>query len=276
MTMLDSVKKSFSVLLPRKLQTALKKRYYLRIVRNVSESAEAYFPVIRYLAAPGDHVADIGANIGTYTKFLSDRVGTGGKVYSAEPVPETCDVLRYCVKMLGLRNVDVSQCAVSDEDGSVTMRIPKYQSGVENCYRAHIAEKGDAAVLRSVTAIARTIDSLFSADAGPVSFMKIDVEGHELAVIRGGLATFRQFHPVLLVEISQDPDDSGSDSFKLFELLRQLDYRPCCMEGPLVRLRRSGDHRVDYFFLTDAHVESLRQCGIFADSAPGAGASRPS
>ena len=276
MTMLDGVKRTFSILLPATLQAAITKRYYLRIVRNVSESCEAFFPVIRHIVAQGDHVADIGANIGTYTKFLSDRVGPSGKVYSVEPVPETCGVLRYCVKMLDLRNADVSQCAMSDRDGSATMEIPTYRSGVENRYRAHIAKEGGTNSLRSVTVLVRTIDSLLARDASVVSFVKIDVEGHESAVVRGGLATLHRFHPALLIEVSQDPDDSASDSFELFESLRQLDYCPYCMEGQSVRLRRAGDRCGDYFFFTAAHAEALRRQGMLADSAPSTGTSHPS
>jgi FkbM family methyltransferase len=265
MALSDIVKKAFLCFLPEKLQTALKNRHYLRLVQTVTEDC---FPIVQHLAAPGDQVVDIGANIGTYTYFLSGRVGLEGKVYAVEPVPETCQILRFCAERLQLRNVEISQCAISDHDGVTTMQIPRHSSGIENCYRAHITEENGAGELRSVTVTVRTIDSFLAGAAGPIAFIKIDVEGHEFAVVRGGLATFERFHPALLIEVTQDPDDPQSDSHKLFEMLRKLDYRPYCMEGQTVRPRRVGDQYVDYFFLTDSQAELLRRQGALGDGAP--------
>ena len=70
MIMLEVVKKGFTKFLPKKLQIAFKKYYYLRLVQSVSEDC---FPIIRHIVAPGDRVVDIGANIGSYTNLLSPR-----------------------------------------------------------------------------------------------------------------------------------------------------------------------------------------------------------
>ena len=55
------------------------------------------FPIIKHLVSPGDIVLDIGANIGTYAKYLSGLVGQSGKVNSVEPVPQTYAILCYGV-----------------------------------------------------------------------------------------------------------------------------------------------------------------------------------
>lgn len=76
------------------------------------------------MVSNGDAVVDTGASIGVYTKLLSELVGTGGRVWSFEPLAETFDFLSNNVRALGLQNVGVVNCAVSDQDGTENMVIP--------------------------------------------------------------------------------------------------------------------------------------------------------
>lgn len=267
MSIHDVAKKMFSILLPSILQTAIKKRYYLRIVRTISESDQKCFSIIKHLIALGNHVLDIGANIGTYTIFLSNQVGANGRVYSIEPVPETCDILRFCMKKLHMAHVNVLQYAASDREDKVQMVIPRYPSGVENIYRSRIIQGSLSCSTRSLMVSARTIDSLLAEEAGPLTFVIIDVEGHELAVVRGGLSIFRKFHPALLIEVTKDPDDPQSESFELFQLLRELGYNPYCMEGTFVRPRCPGDKYLDYFFLTAKHTHMLQSRAVYKNNS---------
>jgi len=58
-----------------------------RVLKALTDASELDFKVVKTLVAPGDSVVDIGANIGVYTKYLSDLLGNQGRVYSIEPVP---------------------------------------------------------------------------------------------------------------------------------------------------------------------------------------------
>ena len=79
--------------LPDSLLTILKKIHYARIVRQISESDEPDLIVLRHLIEKGQCTADLGANIGVYSKYLSEYVGPSGRVISVEPVPLTYDIL---------------------------------------------------------------------------------------------------------------------------------------------------------------------------------------
>ena len=98
----------------------------------MSPGGEPDLKVVEHLIKPGDSVVDIGANTGLYTKRMSELVGRDGRVFSIEPVPLTFDILGFNVGKLGLTNVELINCAISDTNGSVIVEVPLYESGEEN------------------------------------------------------------------------------------------------------------------------------------------------
>jgi FkbM family methyltransferase len=138
--------------------------------------------------APGAIVADVGANFGPYTYALA-RLGS--TVHAFEPNPDCADALRAWPAA----NVLVHEVALSDTEGDATLTIP-LPNGTEQSTQGSI-EKG--ATGRTVKVESRTLDHY---DFARLDFMKVDVEGHELAVIRGGRETLRRCRPIILVEIA--------------------------------------------------------------------------
>jgi FkbM family methyltransferase len=252
---LTSIPKRFiTEVLPLSVQLLLTRRYYLRIVAKTTEASESYFSIITHLVSSEDMVMDIGANIGQYAKFMSGLVGPAGTVYSMEPLPRNIAILDYVKQRLRLDNVSIIRCAISESDGRAKLSIPTYESGVENYYRPRI---GDDDGLRTVDVETRSIDSLMVNQVHRVSFIKIDVEGHELPCVRGAMATLRRDRPALLIEVSGDPDDPVSSAADLTRLLGDLGYQAYAWDKGKVRLRVRGEHQGDYFFLTAAHVAFL-------------------
>src|SRR5918995_5956412 len=98
--------------LPEWALTPLRKRHYLRVLREMSEDYAPDFVVIRRLVQPSDVVVDLGAHVGACTKFLSDLVGETGIVYSVEPFPLNFEILQLNVEKLQLANVRLINCAV--------------------------------------------------------------------------------------------------------------------------------------------------------------------
>jgi FkbM family methyltransferase len=246
-------------LLPDPLLQIIKKVHYAKVLRSISDRDEPDFKVLRYLVTPTQSVADVGANIGIYTKFLSDLVSESGHVYSVEPVPSTFALLLSNVKKLGLRNVELKNCAISSSDGSVTMQVPKYKFGGENFYEARVVGEAQVNSLKRVEVPCFTIDSLFY--ELPVSFIKCDVEGHELNVIKGAMRTIQKFRPAWLIELSGSPDEAQSTSHETIRILTEGGYQPYWFDGIHLRLRNAGDQSVNYFFLTPKHVSILRERG---------------
>ena len=253
------LKRSAWKILPHSTVQLIKKRHYLRLLRSPLLEKEPELRVVRYLVKPGDSVIDIGANIGVYSKILSELVGSDGHVYSIEPFPPTFEILCYNVRKLHLDNVEPINVAVSDSQAVVTMAIPYDPSGAETHYRASIV-KDQADTRKEMTNVqATTIDSRFLTTSGTISFIKCDVEGHELACIKGAAKFLARFQPAWLIEVSGEPDDTDSAAHSVFKILHDQGYFAWWYDGSKLRKRRPGDKSTNYFFLKDNHIDILNK-----------------
>ncbi len=245
--------------LPEVLVIPLRKARALAVTRGFSEDEEPDLRVVAHLVAPGDTVLDIGANIGCYTRYLSERVGPSGRVYSVEPVPTTFEILSAVVRKLELANVKLCNCAVSDTEGRATMEVPRYETGGMNLYQARISVAGGRSSLTRFDVSMQTIDSLFAEVPASISFVKVDVEGFELACLNGARRTLARAHPAWLIEVSGDPDDPASDARRLFDLLSSEGYAAFWYDGTRLHRRSRGDRSINYFFLIETQIGSLER-----------------
>jgi len=236
----------------------LKKIHYVRSLKKFSEKDEPDFTVVKHLVKSGDHVVDIGANVGWYTRMLSGLVGDEGQVYSVEPISTTFKLLSYCVNQLRLRNVTLFNCGISEKDGSAMMEVPKYEGGGDNFYQARIVSKKDVdPSLKHYEVVLKSLDSLFSGLSNRISFIKCDVEGHEFQVVKSAKKLLANCKPAWLIEISGDPDSKKSEAFKLFNTFDKEGYKACWFDCKRLKKRFPGDKSVNYFFLTDNHISSM-------------------
>lgn len=141
---------------------------------------------------PGDCCYDVGANIGVYTLWAAGLVGPTGEVHAFEPVPRTRATLTALVRQNDLTGVHVSPAAVGASVGSIGLRLYPDSSGL-----AHQVLEGDAPQL---VAPAVTLDAHAARHRAP-TLVKIDVEGFELDVLRGGRELLRTARPALLLEM---------------------------------------------------------------------------
>jgi FkbM family methyltransferase len=252
------------ITLPERILRIIEKVYYERLLRFFTESDEVDFKVIKHLVKCGDCVVDVGANIGVYTKYMSELVGVDGRVYSIEPIPLTFEILRSNIKKLGLKNVELINCAISNTNGRVTMEVPLYELGGENFYKARIVGSNTNSSLRQVKVESKTIDYIFSKLALNISFIKCDVEGHEFQCIKGAKKIIEESKPALLIEISGDPDSLESTSYEIFELLNEEGYEAYFFDGINLNRRHLGDKSINYFFLLPKHLRLLKNQGFFA------------
>src|SRR5665213_4530455 len=117
---------------------ALKARHYYRMLKNFKVDDEPDMKVVPLFVSSGTMAADLGANIGAYTKLLSELVGAQGRVISVEPVPETFTILCENVRRFRLTNVSLVDAAMSDSIGAATMSVPEYPNGGYNFYESRI------------------------------------------------------------------------------------------------------------------------------------------
>lgn len=237
--------------LPDPLLLALKKRYYLALLRRDSDDLmELDAKALPRFVKPGDFVVDVGAFVGFYTQRLSKLVGPSGAVWSFEPMPPTFAILDASVRRLGLSNVRVFHCAASDVERSATMEVPRYSGGGESMWDAKIVDAAPSDGFRRFPIVTRRLDSVLAGTDRRVSFIKIDAEYHELACMRGAVDMFRRWHPVIQVETLEPSDEPGTDFHAMLELLGGLGYAPYRFDGHTLHPRHRGEREQNLFFLT--------------------------
>jgi len=249
----DALKKA----LPRWMVLEIQKRRYLKTLGKVSVESDPDFRGVERIVAGGDTVLDIGANMGFYTIFLSRLVGPNGSVVSVEPVDATFKLLTHMVRKLSLDNVRTKNIAVSDHAGEVTMEVPVNADGQEDYYLAKIVSGGGESNTRKVVVEVNTIDGLVAESNLKVSFLKIDVEGHELTCLKGAQSLFRTQQPALIIEVWGNPDDEQQPGIHTFRYLAELGYSPYLWKEGRFQPRRAGETSVNYFFFTPRHAEKF-------------------
>lgn len=258
--------------LPRPVMQRLRCWHAPRMAVRFTDKDWPPAPLIRALIQPGDTVMDVGANMGYITARLAEYVGATGRVYAVEPVPDTFALLEATVRALALEQVTPLHVCASNEAGEVYMEIPSYSEGGENLYESHVLD-GSALQTpvagRRVAVRAVRLDDLIDGPRERLTFMKIDVEGHERAVMQGAREILEQCAPALFIEVSGDPDDPVGAAAKLFADLSAVGYAPFLWDGTILRPRKKGDVSVDYFFLQPVHVERLAPWLAGSSSAAG-------
>jgi len=180
--------------LPLSWQQELRRLHYRRqILRREFAATDPEFDILNQLVSPGDWVIDVGANVGHYTKRMSDLVGPLGRVIAVEPVPSTFSLLAANVLLFQHSNVTLLNLAASDRTTAVGMRIPNLESGLKNYYEAALTNQ--EAELQVMTL---DLDSLVLTQ--PVKLIKIDAEDHDEMVLRGMPRLLARDHPTLIVE----------------------------------------------------------------------------
>ncbi len=143
--------------------------------------------VLNEWTKPGMRVADIGAHIGFMTMVLSRRVGANGQILSVEPSPPSVAQLRRNVELNHLTNVKVIQVAISDSTGEAQFSILPFAT--TSHIVSGLGENSEAGATMVSVPLTRLDDLVFGpGGSGGIDVVKIDVEGHEGAVLRGAIA----------------------------------------------------------------------------------------
>lgn len=197
-------------------------RLYLRFLKWTGRGSleKRIFLALVY---DGDVVFDIGANRGHFTRLFSDLVGPRGWVHAFEPVPSTFEVLRRTMQNTGgLSNFALNRFAFGDSEGEATLHLPGDDDG-QASMRTHEAGswRSPAGVQRYECRVT-TLD-LYAANSERLDFLKCDVEGAELPVMKGGASTLERLSPMLFLEVN--PDWTKSFGYKPEDLVDWLRLR---------------------------------------------------
>lgn len=154
---------------------------------------------------------DVGAHTGLYSEVLT-KLAT--QVLAIEAIPELASDLSRLFP-----DLEVIHAAASDRAGTITLTIPKGKLGLSSVAHSQFNDAGD---LRKIDVDAITLDSLFMERDDSIGFIKIDVEGHELAVLNGAKNVIEQHRPVLLIE-AEERHSPGTVA-KLFSFFEKRKY----------------------------------------------------
>jgi len=164
----------------------------LRVQKWNVERTEAEMELLPALCDPHRASVDVGAAAGAYTMYM---LGHSARCHVFEPRPESAARLR---ELFAGANVSVEEVALSDAAGEAEFRVCDDDPG-RSTLHAENTLSGVGGV-RAIRVARRPLDSYALRDVG---FVKIDVEGHELAVLRGAEETLARERPTLLVEAEE-------------------------------------------------------------------------
>ena len=180
--------------------------------------------LLKSLLQPGDHMVDVGANLGLFTVLAGTIVGPTGHVLAVEPVPRILEHLQRNVHRNHLRNVTIFEGVATDRSQLCEIHTSEgaeeYSSLNKIAHPDAQRNKHDTLEVQGLP-----IDELVSKYRLEPRVLKVDTEGAEGLVFTGALATLRAYRPILLSEL----DDRllkgfGWSSGKVIQLLNDAGY----------------------------------------------------
>jgi FkbM family methyltransferase len=159
-------------------------------------------------------VVDIGAFIGTHTRAFSALVGDFGEVFSFEPRRETHSVLLKNANLAPMSNIRVLNFALGAIDETIT--VPPLSLDNQGNFGAAQLDLAGESLEKGEVIIIKTLDSFALKN---VKFIKIDVEGMEIAVLNGAKETIEQFNPIVFAECN-----SLEASYTILQWCRERRY----------------------------------------------------
>ena len=174
---------------------------------------------LRLILKPGQQVIDIGANYGLYTLTMAKSVGPSGNVWSFEPASTTASFLADSISCNDFSHVVLERSAISSASGSAKLTLNEH-SEMNSLVRGVDAE-GQFETVKLVT----LDESMEHYSWKDISFLKIDAEGEESKILKGGVRFFSELSPLVQYEVKAGDDlhlelakqfeELGYDSFQL-------------------------------------------------------------
>jgi FkbM family methyltransferase len=156
------------------------------------EVTEALQAILR----PGSVFLDVGANYGWHSLLAAGIAGPEGRVVSVEPNPQNAGLLRRSAEENGFSNLEVVVAAAAEEDG-----VGALETDGSNGRIISVAPGLTETVACSYVVPLRRLDGIVAASGGPrVDVVKIDVEGFEVAALRGAAGLIERDRPTIVSE----------------------------------------------------------------------------
>lgn len=197
--------------------------------------------ILHYLGSTlnkGDCFVDVGANIGLMSVYASKLVGKEGKVLSFEAMPSTSELFLENIEINKLENIVVNNFALGSYEGKTKI----YDNWQVNRGGASLVVK--TAESNSFEIDIYRLDTVFQKELIP-RVIKIDVEGFELEVLKGAVETITKFHPILIIELSENRKNVHDSSLEIIDFIKTLgNYRFYKLKGGKERKSKCIEIRI--------------------------------
>ena len=188
-------------------------------------------------------VFDVGANIGLMSLYASSILPSG-MIYSFEPVPETFQKLVFNIDLNNKKNIQAFNFALGAKDEEKSIYVNTSHLGMSTFISAGRSETA------TQTVKVMTIDDFIKSRGLKVDFIKIDVEGWEMEVLKGASDLLQRHEaPAIMVEYCKGRVMPQGDNSSLWKFIKSLnDYH--------IFILKNGEHRVGKF-IEAKHYEDL-------------------
>ncbi|MFK7950093.1 MAG: FkbM family methyltransferase [Saprospiraceae bacterium] len=163
------------------------------------------------------NVLDIGSNIGITAVHLARKVK---KVYAYEPVPPNFKTLSSIIKNYNLKNVELFQLALGDDDTMIEMVMPQVENvqmqGLSHVVHEDLTEFNDG---KRFKAPLKRLDDLDTFQNTKVHGIKLDVENFEYFALKGGERLILRDKPIIYTELWEN-----ENRYKCFDLVKRWNY----------------------------------------------------
>lgn len=239
------------------------------VLREQQDFFEDELKFVRKLLRPGQKVIDIGANYGVYTLPMAQKVGSSGHVWAFEPTSSTAQILAEGIKENAFAHVTLVQKAVSSAPGIAQLslqRDPEANSIVHG-----EAVSGETETV-SVVTLDECMDRYRWAD---IELIKIDAEGEEDNIVKGGRRFFADVSPLVQYELRKNAKDMNFGLIREFAVLGYDSYR--LVPGLDILTTFDAGSKPDPYLLNlfcckADRANRLSAQGLLARSSPAAGA----
>lgn len=205
-----------------------------RITRRELKRGEPELRLLPHLLDPRRAAMDIGANRGIWAHLMARHCET---VWAFEPNPKLFSLLERAADA----KTACKAIALSDAEGQATLMVPGEAGRFSNQGASLNPARIGTRAHMSVTVRAAPLDSL---DPPPTGFMKIDVEGHERAVVEGAKGLIERDRPVMVIEIEER--HTGRDISDELDFVESLGYRTLVLKNGQLSTRGRFDPQADH------------------------------
>jgi len=176
----------------------------------------------------GNVVVDAGAHVGLYSIKASKLVGREGRVLAFEPHPLNYAILNSNIRLNGIKNIETICYALGESDGYVKLYLANPNSGGHSIMPRSIMRRTEEFLLVNVKRLDTAVKEY---QVQRLDFIKMDVEGAELLLLKGAEKILREFKPNLAIaayhypkEIDELSHYLGDYCYKLYRLRQSFLY----------------------------------------------------